>query len=182
MLSNVSIKKFMESGDIVVDPWNGEMMGAARITLHLGENILMPEGNAVVDVLKGVLPDYTKIEITKEKPFLLKPGIFVIGETFEKIGISEKIGMLLDGRSTLARVGLTVTQTAMIVDTGQKPKTMTLEIKNDGPNTILLYPKMKFCRACFFLIEPAATTRYDVKGKYLAGDMHKPIFRKELKE
>lgn len=108
--------------------------------------------------------------------------MFVLGETYEEIGLSEKIGMLLEGRSTIARLGLTVVQTAMIIDSGQKPKKMTLEIRNNGYNTILLYPQMKFCRACFFLLEPPASIRYDNDGKYQSGDENVPKFKNEIRE
>jgi deoxycytidine triphosphate deaminase len=126
MLSNVSIKKFMKTRDIIISPWSDKMMDAARVQLHLGTKILVPRGKSVVDIVKGIIPKYSQIEATPKKPFTLKPGMFIIGETYEKIGISKRIGMLLDGRSTLARLGMSVTQTAMIIDTGQKPKKMTL--------------------------------------------------------
>ena len=182
MLSNVSINKLMKSRDIVIRPWNDKMMDAARVQLHLGESILIPDSRTVVDIVKGIIPKYRKIKTTMKKPFPLKPGQFIIAETHELIGISERIGMLLDGRSTLARLGLSVTQTAAIIDTGQKPKKMTLEIKNSGPNTILLYPKMKIGKGCFFLLKPKSTIRHDMNAKYLRGDSNKPIFWHELKE
>jgi dCTP deaminase len=182
MLSNVSIKKYLGTRDIIISPWSDKMQDASRITLHLGSNILLSKSNSVVDVVKKTLPKYSKIKTTSKKPFPLKPGMFVISETFEKVGLSEKIGMILDGRSTLARLGLTVTQSAIIIDSGQKPKKITLEIKNNGPNTILLYPKMKFCKACFFLLNPPATMRYDTNPKYKIDDTNKPIFIHELKE
>lgn len=178
MLSDISIKKYLESGDIIIDPWHEDMMGAARVTLHLGKKILVPKGRVVVDVMKKTVPMYDAITLKKGKPFRFKSGMFILGETHEHVGLSEKVGMLIDGRSTLGRVGLTVTQTSMIIDTGQKPKTMTLEIKNNGPHDIMLYLGMKFCRACFFKIDPPASIRYDTDGKYLEGDSHKPIFRK----
>jgi dCTP deaminase len=157
------------------------MMGAARITLHLGQTILMPTPGQIIDVKSNKSPDYKTTILTDTHPFSLKPGAFVLGETLEEIGLSERISMLLEGRSTLARLGISVVQTAMIIDTGQKPKKMTLEIYNCSQNTVLLYPQMKFCRACFFLVDPPATIRYDDDGKYIPGDAHKPIFKKEFK-
>lgn len=61
MLSNAGIEKFLRSGDIVIDPWHDEMMGAARVTLHLGDELLIPEGNAVVDFATGALPTYQSV-------------------------------------------------------------------------------------------------------------------------
>ena len=183
MLSNVSIQKYLNSKDIIINPWHDEMMGAARVTLYLGEKLLIPDGKTIVDIKNNIAPQYQKItDFTKENPFHLKPNMFVLGETLEKIGLSEKVGMLIEGRSTIARLGISVVQTAMIIDTGQKPKKMTLEIYNSGPNTVLLYPKMKFCRACFFALNPPATIRYDSEGKYQSDDANLPIFQQEMKE
>ena len=181
MLSDVAIKKFLERGDIVLDPFDAEtQIEAARVTLLLGDRILVPQSGVVVDVKNNTVPTYTEHMITKDAPFHLEPRMFILGETREMIGLSERIGCLLDGRSTLARLGLTVVQTAMIIDTGQAPKKMTLEICNHGPNTILLYPGMKFCKACFFLVDPPVSQRYDRDGKYLPGDSHRPIFRNQI--
>lgn len=180
MLSNVSIKKFLETKDIIIDPWEIEMLEAARITLHLGAKILIPQ-KGVVDIKKNKLPKYKETAITENKPLPLKPGMFILGETLELIGLSEKVGMLIEGRSTIARLGISVVQASMIVDSGQNPKKMTLEIFNAGPNTILLYKGMRFCRGCFFKLLPAATIRYDTKGRY-KGDSNKPIFRDDIKK
>lgn len=182
MLSNVSIKRFLESGDIIIDPWHDKMMGAARVLLHLGEKIIIPKPGKTVDIKTRHMPDYKEVAITDEKPFKLAPESFVLSETFEHVGISEKIGMMVDGRSTLARFGLTIHQSATIIDTGQAPKKITLELKNSGPNPILLYPKMKIVRACFFELNPPATTRYDSEGKYLRHTGYKPIMDIEFKE
>lgn len=182
MLSNISIQKYIDSNDIIIRPWDQENMGAARITLHLGERVLIPDEETVVDVKAQVIPNYQNILLSENEPFLLHPGAFILSETYEEIGLSEKIGMLLEGRSTLARLGLSVVQTAMIIDTGQKPKKITLEIYNCSKNAILLYSKMKFCRACFFILEPPATIRYDTGGKYQSGDPIMPILRNEVKK
>ena len=182
MLSNVSIQKFLDTKDIIITPWDSEMMGAARISLHLGAKILVPEKDTVIDIKNNKMPHYEEQIISEDNPFELKPNMFVLGETYEEIGLSEKVGMLLEGRSTLARLGITVVQTAMLIDTGQIFKKMTLEIKNNSQNTVFLYPKMKFCRACFFFIDPPATIRYDTTGKYRTNDSNKPIFEKEFRD
>lgn len=151
------------------------MLRAAAVTLHLGETILIPDSRTVVDVKKNTLPKYREVKLADESPFSLKPNMFVIGQTLEQIGISQKIGMILDGRSTFARFGISITQTAILIDTGQVPMKMALEIKNSGPNTFMLYPGMRFARACFFLLNPKASFSYDTIGKYSPGNNLKPI-------
>ncbi len=182
MLSNISIQKFLDSGDIIISPWSDDMMDGCRVTIHLGEIIIIPDAVTTVDVQKKTLPNYREVTITSDSPFKLEPGSFILGRTRESIGLSEKISGMIDGRSTLARVGLQITQTAMIIDPGQNPKTMTLEIFNAGPNPILLYPNMKFGRVCFFELNPPATMRADVTGKYVTGDKDRPILKDEIKK
>ncbi|HSD98708.1 MAG TPA: dCTP deaminase [Patescibacteria group bacterium] len=182
MLSNVSILELIKSKDIILSPWDESLIRPAGVTLRLGEIIIVPKAGNVVDIKNNILPEYESTKITLEKPFKLEPNMFVLADTLEEIGLSEKVGMLLEGRSTIARLGISVVQTAMIIDTGQKPKTMTLEIHNAGPNAVLLYPKMLFCRACFFLLNPAATTRRDTSNdKYFKGDANLPIFKDEIR-
>lgn len=180
MLSDLDIKKYIASGDILITPWDEIDLDAARITLHLSERFLIPEGDVVIDPEKGTLPVYREVVATKEQPLLLAPNMFVLGSTTERIGLSEKIGMLIDGRSTIARLGVSVTQTAMIVDSGQAPKTMTLEIKNSGPQAVLLYPNMRIARACFFLLDQPASQRYDDKGRYQSSDDQRPILGNDV--
>jgi len=182
MLSNVSIENFLASRDLSIDPWKKEMLGSCRVTLHLGEKILIPDGKVVVDVKNNITPDYEEVKLTDSDPFKLEPGMFVVGETFETIGLSERVAMIVDGRSTFARLGISVVQTAILADSGQKPKKTTLEIKNSGPNPFLLYPRMRFCRAFFLELNPPATLRYDSEGRYQSGDSNKPIFRNDIKE
>ena len=64
MLSNISIKKYLDSGDIIIEPWSEKMMGAARVSIHLGERILFPKGEAIVDVVKGIAPEYEETQLT----------------------------------------------------------------------------------------------------------------------
>jgi dCTP deaminase len=181
MLSNIDIQKCLDSGDIVISPWNPTLMRPAGVTLRLGYHILVPKMGKIVDVKTKVIPDYDEVTIGDDTPYILSPKQFILGETYEAIGLSQKVGMLLEGRSTLARLGITVVQTASVIDTGQKPKNMTLEIFNAGVNPVLLYPKMLFCKGIFFLLPTESTLRRDTPDmKYLQGDRNYPIFRDEI--
>lgn len=83
--------------------------------------------------------------------------------------------MLLEGRSTIARLGITVVQTAMIADSGTQPRRLTLEIKNNGPHDVLLYPQLRLLRAIFFKLSQEASFGYDEEGRY-KNEQIKPIF------
>ncbi|RME61483.1 MAG: dCTP deaminase, partial [Candidatus Dadabacteria bacterium] len=166
MLSDQDILNCIKNGEIRIHPFKEKIVKASGINLHLGEHLLRPEAGKVVDVKNKIVPDYTSIKITSDNPYSLKPGEFVLGHTYENVGIDAKLALLIEGRSTLARVGLTIVQTAMMVYPGHRDRAITLEIANHGCNPILLYPKMKIARAAFFELRTPASELYDDYGKY----------------
>lgn len=181
MLSNEDIKKALSSGELEIAPYSDEILRGAGLTLHLGENLLKPLPGTVVDVKNKIAPEYKPITITDEKPYKLEPGEFLLGHTFQSVSVGARLGFFIEGRSTLARVGLTVVQTAMIVYPGHMNRTVTLELANHGPNPILLYPRMKIARAAIFELSTPSSEVYDVSGKYrFQKSVGVPIFDDEI--
>ena len=146
MLSDEDIKRVVENGQLQITPFSPKWIRSSGITLHLGPELLKPRGGYVVDVTKPEPPPYDLITITMEKPYVLQPGEFLLGHTFQSVTVGSSLGFMIEGRSTLARVGLTIVQTAMMVYPGHSNRPVTLELANHGPNPILLYPKMKIAR------------------------------------
>lgn len=183
MLSNEDIKRVIASGELAVSPYNEKWVRASSVTLHLGPNLLKPLPGKVVDIKNKVLPDYQDIEITMEKPYPLVPGEFMLAHTYQSVTVGSSLGFMIEGRSTLARLGLTIVQTAMLVYPGHRSRTVTLELANHGPNSILLYPKMKIARAALFELRTPSSDPYDNSGKYRGqGLVGKPIFADEFME
>lgn len=181
MLSNVEILEVIKSKELVIRPFDKKQIRPAGITFRLGYTILELIPGKKVDIKKKEIPDYKKYRLRKNKPYLLKSGEFILGETLEKVTISNKLGFMMEGRSTLARLGITVVQTAMIVDTGIKNRAITLEIKNNGPNDVFLYPEMKIGRAIVFRLGKPASFEYDQRGKYrYQKGIGKPILEDEF--
>lgn len=183
MFSDEDIRRAINDGSLVVKPFQAGCIKAASLALHLGDSLLRPRPGKVVDILKKILPDYDKIQITNGQPYLFNPGDFVLGHTYEAITVGPQIGFLIEGRSTLARLGLTVVQTAMMVLPGHRDRTVTLELANHGPNPILLYPKMRIARAAIFELKSPCKIQYDDHGKYRGQNLvGVPIFDKEFLE
>lgn len=183
MLSNEDIRHAIRIGDLKVEPFRDEFVRAAGITMHLGEELLKPLPGTVVDVKNRVLPEYKKILITADAPYTLQPGEFVLGHTYQRVTVGPSLGFLIEGRSTLARLGLTIVQTAMLVYPGHRNRTVTLELANHGPNPILLYHKMKIARVALFELKTPATELYDDTGKYRHQEsVGAPIFDSEMLE
>ena len=181
MLSNEDIKKAIDSGELVINPYNAEIIRSAGVLLHLGDLLLKPLAGTVVDVKNNIAPKYEEINLKAEKPYPLQPGEFVLGQTYQLISVGNSLGFFIEGRSTLARVGLTIVQTAMMVYPGHRNRAVTLEIANHGPNTILLYPRMKIARVAVFELKTPSSEAYDDKGKYRGQkSTGRPIFENEI--
>ncbi len=184
MLSDEDIKHAIQAGDLVVTPFRDDFVKGCSVTMHLGEHLLKPLPGKVVDVKNNIAPDYLEIEITSDKPYALQPGEFLLGHTYQTVTVGPSLGFLIEGRSTLARVGLTIVQTAMIVNPGHKDRTVTLELANHGPNAILLYPRMRIARVALFELKTPSKLEYDAQGgKYRTQkSVGRPIFKNEILE
>ena len=77
--------------------------------------------------------------------FELKPGDFVLGYTLERVELPNYLAARIEGRSRLARFGVSVHQTAPTVHAGFRGQ-LRLEISNIGPFTVLLEPGSRFCQ------------------------------------
>jgi dCTP deaminase len=183
MLSAEDIRNYIADGTLIVEPFNESCIRISGLSLHMGETILKQLPGKVVDILTKTIPDYEEHTLTMDRPYPLVPGEFVLAHTHESVTVPQKLGLLIEGRSTFARVGLTVVQTAMIVDPGHRARSITLELANNGPNTILLYPKMKIARAALFEFKTPPAEAYDKTGKYRnQKSVGRPVFDREFLE
>lgn len=181
MFSDEDIKNSIKSGELIIEPYSDKYLRGAGITLHLGAHLLKPIPGTVVDVKNKIVPDFEEILISDENPYPLKPGEFLLGHTYQKITVGPSLGFLIEGRSTLARVGLTIVQTAMLVYPGHRNRAVTLELANHGANTILLYEKMKIARVALFELKTPSSEQYDDEGKYREQQIvGRPIFKDEF--
>ncbi|MFZ2188063.1 MAG: dCTP deaminase [Candidatus Moraniibacteriota bacterium] len=132
-LSHQSIENCLDSGQIKIGPeFDRKNIRPVGVRVHLGKTLLIPEPNQIVNLTESNDLKYREVDILREE-FYLDPGAFVLGSTFETFQTSANILTILDGRSTVARLGLTTHITASIIDgTFELPHSATLEIKNVG--------------------------------------------------
>jgi len=174
VLSQPEIREAVRKGEIVFDPPLEETQFAeASVDLRLGYDFtIFKEGLtgirvSIADGLKtlgemGVWISKTlreKDEFGNRETFLLGPNKMVLAFTYEKISIPNNLIALIEGRSTYARVGLSMHQTAPWVQPGWSGP-LILEITNQGPLEIYLTPKVdKPCQLTFLKLSeelPAA--------------------------
>jgi dCTP deaminase len=81
--------------------------------------------------------------------YTLQPSKFLIGQTFEYIRLPPNIYGILDGRSSLGRLGVVVHSTASSVDPGWEGH-LTLELRNSGEMPVKMIPLMRVARLILF--------------------------------
>lgn len=105
-------------------------------------------------------PDLTRlVEVDSTEPFVLHPGEFVLGATYEVITLPDDIAARLEGKSSLGRLGLLTHSTAGFIDPGFSGH-VTLELSNVATLPITLWPGMKIGQLCFFRLTSPAEHPY----------------------
>ncbi len=179
MLSDKDILKAIERGWLSISPFDKNQLRPAGISFHLGKEILVPKPTELIDLKKNQDLDYDQQEISEETPFIIQPQQFVLGHTEEIISVSTKLGFIIEGRSTLARLGVSVEQSATIVDSGHTGRPVTLEIFNCGPSPVTLYGGMSVARGLIFKLSSQAEKDFDKYARYASqkSGVGRPILR-----
>lgn len=164
ILSDIDIKKNLKNGRISIEPLFPNSIQPASVDLHLGADFLIFKNSHDVAIdLKKPLDDMMEsVRITEKKPFVIHPGEFALGMTYETIGVAEDMVGRLEGKSSLGRVGLIIHATAGYLDPGNKLK-MTLELHNIASLPIILYYKMPIAQISFTPLSSAAENSYGGK-------------------
>jgi dCTP deaminase len=162
ILSQPDLRRAVEAGRISFDPPIEESQwGEASIDLRLGFTFtkLKSLGNVKVSIAERIaLPEgfwdtmtlETADTFGRRQTFDLGPREFVLAMTYESVTIPNDTIALVEGRSSYARMGLSMHQTAPWIQPGWRGR-IVLEIMNHGPLTIILTPLAdRPCQLTFF--------------------------------
>lgn len=110
------------------------------------------------------------MEADNGEAFVLHPGEFVLGSTFESVTLPDDVAARLEGKSSLGRLGLLTHSTAGFIDPGFSGH-VTLELSNVATLPIKLWPGMKIGQLCFFRLSSASEHPYgsDLYGSRYQG-------------
>ena len=138
-LPDYLIEKYVRKGKIMIVPkLKKENIRPVGVRVHLGREVLAYKKGQVIDLGKEQAPEGIRYDLSK-KPFVLRPGEFILGHTLEKFKTDKNILCQLDGRSTVARLGLSVHITAATIDgTFVEEHGIVLEIFNHSNVTYAL--------------------------------------------
>ncbi|MDO5719692.1 MAG: dCTP deaminase [Actinomycetaceae bacterium] len=161
LLSDRDIKDHIDKGHIGLDPWDPTMVQPASIDVRLDRYFRLFNNHRypVIDP-RADQSDLTSIvDAGTDEPFVLHPGEFVLGSTYERVTLGDSIAARLEGKSSLGRLGLLTHSTAGFIDPGFSGH-VTLELSNTATMPILLYPGMKVGQLCFFQLSSPAQAPY----------------------
>ena len=161
LLSDRDIRAELDSGRIVLDPYEPAMIQPSSIDVRLDRFFRLFDNHkyAVIDPAEDQ-PDLTRlVEVEPDEPFILHPGEFVLGSTFESVTLPDDVAARLEGKSSLGRLGLLTHSTAGFIDPGFTGH-VTLELSNVATLPIKLWPGMKIGQTCFFRLSSASEHPY----------------------
>jgi dCTP deaminase len=172
MLSDKDIREAIEKNHIMIDPFDIEAVGPCSIDLKLDSVFRIYNPGPPVDIRSDVpLDSGTNLVNTHGEPFMILPGQFILGQTLERIRLSAKYAALLEGLSSVARLGIIVHAAGLVnPGTGTKePGKLTLEIYCENLSPVLLYPGMRIVQIMFVPLTKPATIGYDERdsSKYI---------------
>ncbi len=170
ILSDLSIKEAIANGRLSIDPLVPDHIQPASVDLRVQDEFLIFHNvrKAFIDVREDQSDLTELVKAEDDKPFILHPGQFALGSTFEFVELGNDLVARLEGKSSLGRLGLLIHSTAGFVDPGFKGH-LTLELSNISTLPITIYPGMKIGQISFYQLSTEAERPYGTAGNKYHG-------------
>ena len=170
-LSDIDIKRYLSDQKIIIEPSpDPETINGVTVDVRLGNKFRVFEGHNApfIDIsgpkaevqaaLDSVMSD--EIVLEGDQPFILHPGELALAMTLESVTLPADIVGWLDGRSSLARLGLMVHVTAHRIDPGWSGN-IVLEFINAGKLPLALRAGMPIGALNFEKLSSPAENPYN---------------------
>ena len=161
ILSDRSLREAIETGRIVVDPFDPSTVQPSSIDVRVDRlfRVFRNHTAGIIDVKQDLTGLTELVEIAPEGVFMLHPGEFVLGSTLERVAVPDDLVARIEGKSSLGRLGLLIHSTAGFIDAGFDGH-VTLELANVASLPITLYPGMKIGQISFMEMTTPADRPY----------------------
>lgn len=190
VLSDKSIMEYNRKQILIEQPITKEQLQPNSVDLTLGNTfkIIKPNASRTVGTIVDPFIDthreiiyqsgifrttnpYSEADITYDGPswFKVEPGQFVLMASNEVLNIPNGILSFVQGRSSIARLGIQ-TEQAGLIDAGWHG-TITFEVFNQSDYPIILYEGMRIAQVYFFRAEKAAQVYGEEKGSKYYGQI-----------
>jgi dCTP deaminase len=195
-LCDKDIEQYLDEEKIIITPKpDSSMISGVSVDIRLGNEFrvfqdhtlpyidLSAPKSEVQHAMNSIMSD--EIFIKDGDAFFLHPGELALAVTYESVTLPDNIVGWLDGRSSLARLGLMVHVTAHRIDPGWSGQ-IVLEFYNSGKLPLALRPKMKIAALNFETMSSSAARPYnmreDAKYKDQKGAVASRISQDDTKE
>lgn len=180
LLTDQEIYDFLSKRDLRIIPCLNALrdIRGTAIDLRLGHNfeIFFPNVRGAYDPLDSSREPIPSSEIGVDSTHFLElmPGQFVLAHTLEYISLPDNIAGQIEGRSSLARLGVQIHMTANLVEAGFSG-CLTLEIANQGHSAVRLYPGLRIAQIRLFKLPspPLSSYRAREAAKFSGGLRHR---------
>lgn len=172
ILSDTDIRLRLKRGDLGIWPNPDEhQLQPASVDVRLGcDFVRFRQCRGSIDVRDGqALEDMqTRSSVPNMFGVKIEPGEFLLAVTRERVAIPDDLVARVEGRSSLARLGLAVHVTAGFIDPGFEGQ-ITLELANFNRYPITVYSGMRIAQLVFEKLSTPAARPYghkDGNNKY----------------
>ena len=169
VLTGPRITHYLSEGEIDISPFHRDQLNPASYDLRLGDRVAVYEsvvlcasdpavdGSRLRPISMAALEDGDALHaleengtrewaMTPEFGWVLWPGVLYLMHTVERV-CARRHAVVIDGKSSFGRLGVSCHQTAGYGDNGQ----YTLEVTSVHP--VRVFPGMRFCQARFLALE-----------------------------
>ncbi|MCZ6842853.1 MAG: dCTP deaminase [SAR324 cluster bacterium] len=159
ILSDVTLRAMLESGELVIEPLEDYLIQPASIDLRLGRHFLKIDENAFDTIRMDDPIKYIDMEMDE---IVVPPFTFMLASTMEYVKLPQNLTAFVEGRSSIGRIGLFV-ENAGWVHPGFEGE-LTLELYNANRQPIRLQAGRRICQLVFARMDQPASVPY--RGKY----------------
>lgn len=161
LLSDRDIRAEIQLGRVRLEPFDDVMIQPSSIDVRLDRFFRVFENHRYPFIdPRQEQSDLTRaVEVRPDEAFVLHPGEFVLGSTYEVVSLPDDLAARVEGKSSLGRLGLLTHATAGFVDPGFSGH-VTLELSNVSTLPVMLWPGMKIGQLCFMRLTSPAEHPY----------------------
>lgn len=165
-LSDVDIEKAIKNKDITISDFDIKRLQPASYDILLWNKFLVfgRHSTPFIDPVKKILPKYKEIIVKDDETFVLHPWVSILWISLDHFW-SDKYLIQLSWKSSLARIGLIVHNTAWLINPGHYLN-IAFELCNLNSVPIILRPKMEIAQLIFADISSPSKNSYKQTWRY----------------
>lgn len=165
-LSDTDIIQAVKKGEITLKPFSESRLQPASYDILLGNKFVVNDENSTlfVDPVKKIYAKTREVTVKDGGEFILHPGVSVLGVSKEFFGSNHYL-IQVGGKSSLARIGLMIHNTAGLINPGHFLN-ITFELCNLNNVPIILRPGMEIAQLTFSKLSSPTRQSYEQVGRF----------------